>query len=465
MSNKMQLLPMLAVLVGVACSDAAGPSAPRSIEPVDATSADRFGRMQDKFVAIGTSVSMGWASNGVYAGSQLVSWPALIGFGTLQPLSLPLIQSPGCISPIVAPLGAGLRLSGESIAGSTTCAGNVDGVTLPTQNVGLAGALAADAVQSTPESKGASAPWYFRVLPLGTTQLTAGLGQHPTIVSVELGANEVLNGTSGLVAPGVTVVPFPFFAAPYDALLDALSAAHVKVVLAGLPKDGRNLASLRKATEIWADRAEFAALHVTVSTNCENSPNYINVSQLSLNLVFAAAQGAPNVTYSCADVPGTPDFVLTPDEMNQLNALLNQMGDHIRAQATARGFGFFSLGALYDRPDLKGGAYSIVAQLTSKFPYGYYTSLDGVHPSPLGHAVLAAAAAFGYNQTYFGHDVASRGASANLIASAPALSLGDQLEESELPAAALDQARRIAAANAGRKVSACIVPVAGMPGC
>jgi hypothetical protein len=213
MSNKSKVLPLLAVLLGVGCSDAATTSAPRSIAPADAIAADRS-KTPDKYVAIGTSVSMGWASNGVYAGSQLVSWPALIGFGTLQPLSLPLIQSPGCISPIVAPIGAGLRLSGESIAGSTTCAGNVNGVTLPTQNVGLAGALAVDAVQSTPESKGASAPWYFRVLPLGTTQLTAALAQHPTIVSVELGANEVLNGTSGLVVPGVTVVPLPFFIAP-----------------------------------------------------------------------------------------------------------------------------------------------------------------------------------------------------------------------------------------------------------
>jgi lysophospholipase L1-like esterase len=156
---------------------------------------------------------------------------------------------------------------------------------------------------------------------------------------------------------------------------------------------------------------------------------------------------------------------LTPNEIDQLNTLLNQIGDHIRAQATARGFGFFSMGVLFDRPDLKGGPYSIIAQLTSKYPYGIYTSLDGVHPNALGHAVLAAAAAFGYNQTYFGHDVASHGASANLIASAPALSLGDQLEEPELPAAALAQAQRIAAANAGRKVSGCIVPVAGMPGC
>src|SRR5262249_60958110 len=128
MSNKMQVLPLLAVLVGVGCSDATTTPEPRALAPANADGSV-FGRPPEKYVAIGTSISMGWASNGVYFGSQLTSWPALLGFGTGHPISLPLIQSPGCISPIVAPLGAGLRLSGESISGSTVCADNVQGVT------------------------------------------------------------------------------------------------------------------------------------------------------------------------------------------------------------------------------------------------------------------------------------------------------------------------------------------------
>ena len=307
MSSKMLVLPLLAVLVGVGCSDAATTSAPRAIDPT-AVSADRTARTPEKYVAIGTSLSMGWASNGVYAGSQHTAWPALLAFAALQPMSLPLIQSPGCTSPIIAPLGAGVRLSGESIAGSVVCADNVQGVTLPTQDVGIAGALAVDAVQATPESKGASAPWYFRVLPPGTTQLTAALAQQPTILTVEFGGNEVLNATSGLLAPGVTVVPLPGFTVPYDALLDGLAGTRAKVVLVGLPVDGRHLASLRQGAEIWADRAEFAALNVDVSNDCENNQNYINVSQKSLTMVFTAAftskNGLPNPVYSCTDIPG-----------------------------------------------------------------------------------------------------------------------------------------------------------------
>ena len=469
MSHSMKLLPLLALLVGVGCSDATSTSAPRAVEPTAANAADRFLRTPEKYVAIGTSISMGWASNGVYDGSQRTSFPALLAFGSAQPFSQPLIQSPGCISPIVPPLGAAKRLNGDPITGGLVCAPNDPGVTLPSQNLGLATALTVDIVQGTVQTKAAGAPWWMRVLPPGMTPLAAALSQNPTVVSVELGGNEVLGATGGLFLPNTTTVPLPGFTQPYDILLDALGSAHPKVILAGLPEDGRHLASLRRGSEIWADRAEFAALHVDVSSDCRESPNYINVSQLSLNLVFTAAfnstHGLANPVYSCSDVPGTADFVLTPLDISSLNTLMGQMNDHIRAQAKARGYGFFSIGALYDLPLLKAAPYSIVSQLTSFAPYSPFISLDGVHPTALGSAVLAAAAAVAYNATYAGLGVGSHVASASVIASAPSLSLSQQLEEPQLPAMALAQAQRIVAANAGRRISGCLMPLSGLSGC
>ena len=138
-----QGLTLCAVALAAACSDSptTAPAAPRA--PA-AANADRALSTPTKYVAIGTSISMGWMSNGVYSGSQLQSWPALLSFGSLRPISLPLIQSPGCTSPLVAPLANATRLSGESAAGSTTCAPNAAGVTLPAQNLGLAAAIASD---------------------------------------------------------------------------------------------------------------------------------------------------------------------------------------------------------------------------------------------------------------------------------------------------------------------------------
>ena len=97
-----------------ACSD-------QSAEPLTAPSATRIttedgfagiGVFQ-RYVAIGTSISMGVSSDGVYAASQQTSFPAQLAQLAGRPFSLPLISSPGCASPLIAPLAVGTRLSGE----------------------------------------------------------------------------------------------------------------------------------------------------------------------------------------------------------------------------------------------------------------------------------------------------------------------------------------------------------------
>ena len=448
MKHRLSLVALSMVSFVSACSDAPVPT----LAPSDRVESLHPGN-SEKYVALGTSISMGWQSNGVYYAGQLVSFPSLLGFGSLRPITLPLIQSPGCISPLIAPLGNGKRLSGESAAGSTTCASNVAGVTLPTQNVGLASALVIDAL-TTPSPGPADQPWITRVLPPGTTQLTAALAQQPTIVSVEFGGNEVLGALSGLYAPGVTVVPFPFFAGPYGALLDALGAAHTKAVLFEMPATATKLPALRPAEEIWANRFEFAALHVDVSADCHGSPNYINVSIKSLNAAYAgafrAANGLPNEPFSCADIPGTPDLVLTPSDIANVNAQLAQMRAFVEGQAAARGYALASLGALYDRSDLKNKPYSIVNHLTSLIPMGLYVSLDGVHPSALGHGILALEAARAINAKY-----GASFAKASTATSTLALK-GDIAEVS--PSMALQMAKSVAAENRGVQLSPCFVP-------
>jgi hypothetical protein len=449
-----QRLTLCAVALAAACSDAPQTTAPQLRDIPASAGASRGLFTPTKYVAIGTSISMGWMSNGVYSGSQLQSWPALLSFGSLRPISLPLIQSPGCTSPLVAPLSNGLRLSGESIAGSTTCAPNVAGVTLPTQNIGLASALASDILYSTPEAVASKYPWFFRVLPPNTTPLHAALLQQATIYSVELGGNEILNATSGLIAPGVTVVPFPFFASMYDVILDTIQATHAQVVVAGLPRTGRNLAALRRGEEIFADSAAFAALHVDVSQDCKGSQNYINVSQKTLSVVFTAAQlaahGLPNAIYSCADIPGTADFVLTPADMAIIDNMLMQFDDHIRQQAAARGFAYFSLGTVFERPDLKPAKYSVVSQLSSQLPYGPYTSLDGVHPNGVGQALLAIAAGLAINKTYGGFGVHA------VTPTVP--SLAARMEEVVAPSVALERAKKFVAEHGNDRVSGCSMP-------
>ena len=458
MKQRTQLLSLCAAVVATACSDALRPTAPSTRSPQPTASTSNAPWTREKFVAIGTSISMGWFSNGVYAGSQVLAWPALIRFGGSDRISLPLIESPGCLSPLLAPLGNGVRLSGEPFEPHQICASNQAGVQLPTQNVAAAGAIALFALTMTPEAAMAfdpPLPWYSRVLAPGMTEVTAALSQNPTLVSVELGGQDVLLATSGLIALGVNVVAVPQFEAAFDAVLNAVGSAGPKALVFGMPSNGRNLPALRRGDEIWADRAEFDALHVDVSSDCTTSPNYINVSLKSLELAFAAAytstHGLPNPVFSCADIPGQEDRVLTPVDLDSLDSWMGQMADHARAQAASRGYAFASLGELYDRRDLKPPVYSVIAQLTSAYPYGAYISLDGVHPGPLGHVVLARAAAKALNKTYPG--IAAH--LPDLVAEAP---IGPLLIESAPSPFALEMARQIALQHQGQRMPRCSMP-------
>src|SRR5256714_11570460 len=79
------------------------------------------------YVSIGTSVSMGVQSDGVYYASQLHAWPALLAHQAFATkFTEPLLQGPGCYSPLIAPLQFQRRLSGAQypaiVASDQTCA-------------------------------------------------------------------------------------------------------------------------------------------------------------------------------------------------------------------------------------------------------------------------------------------------------------------------------------------------------
>ena len=102
-------------------------------------------------------------------------------------------------------------------------------------------------------------------------------------------------------------------------------------------------------------------------------------------------------TASCADVPGAADYVLTPGDMSAINARMSQINAHIQAKASERGYAYFALSALYDLPKPALNMYNV---LFSNTPFGANISLDGVHPSAQGQAILAAAAAQAVNARY-----------------------------------------------------------------
>lgn len=451
-STRLAFLSLLAV---AACSDRGDPTAPvvstgTSIRKLDA------GRGEfHRYAAIGTSISMGVASDGVHEGSQQSSWPAQLARLAHRDLSLPLIQSPGCGAPLAPPLASGVRISGEPAsmpADQRSCAPNVEGVTLPGGNVAVDGARTRDALFSTTGTYGGlRGQQYTRVLPPGETQLSAALSQNPKVISIELGGNEVLGARSGIYIPagtfeqpGGTVERTDVFKALYTRLLDDVEEAGTKHVLTfGLIDDPMDFPGFRTGQEIWDARATFAPLWVTVGEDC-GTVNATNVMFVAVRIPDAAARGAARrqadqapFELNCFNAPsssGIQDFVLTAGEVQQLGAQITEMDQFIRSEAQRRGFAYARLGALYSEANVKG-ALNALAIMTSPEPYGPYISLDGVHPSASGQTVLAHAAAHALNAQYdFGIPVNASvtAAVAPLSAAAtPALSANSAHDEAE----------------------------------
>jgi len=208
-----------------------------------------------RYVAIGTSISMGVQSDGVYAATQQTSWPAQLARLAHRELSLPLIQAPGCAAPFAAPLASGVRTSGEGAGLAFSlrqCMPNESGVVLPTGNVAIDGARTGHALTATPENPDPGhASQYPRVLAPGQSQVTAMEAQNPKVVSVELGGNDILGASHGFYLPGINVVPVSAWEPQYRQVVARVDAAAKHAVLVGLLNDVRSFPAFRTGAEFW----------------------------------------------------------------------------------------------------------------------------------------------------------------------------------------------------------------------
>ena len=361
-----------------------------------------------RYVAIGTSISMGVQGDGVYAATQQTSWPAQLARLAHRELSLPLIRSTGCAAPFASPLATGRRISGEAAGlpfAQRLCMENEAGVVLPTGNVAIDGARTGHALAATPENPDPGhAMQYPRVLPPGMSQVTAMESQNPKIVSVELGGTDILGASHGFYLPGVNVVPVSVWEPQFRQVAARVDAATKHAVLVGLVDDVRSFPAFRTGAELWNARATFAPFNVAIATNCENSTNLLFVPFIVPTAVGTGSYYRNNnlgvYTQSCANAAApTEDYILDAADVAAVNTQLAAMNAVILDEAQTRGFAYFPLGALYEGAVTKP-AFNAITVMTTAQPYGPYISLDGIHPSAEGARVIADAAAMALNATY-----------------------------------------------------------------
>lgn len=405
-----RMLAATAAVTALACTDA--PSAPSTTADASAdyTSAADAHRWFEHYVAMGTSISQGWASEGILAASQHESWPAQLARMAGRELTQPYIDAPGCRSPWAVPLVQFRRVSGEPLPSSPTlsCAPNSAGVTLPAANVAVTGARAIQALLETPQTipaTDANAKHYSRILPPNTTQVQAMRLQRPQLVSVEFGGNEVLGANGGLLRMPQIIEDPVVYAQRMDQIFAKVREVRPEgVLVVGMPADLSRIPGFRTGSEIWADRlALLGAFNVSVNENCGGNPNLVTVPAVVVPTIGAGLQakqaGKGPVPLSCANRPDVADGILTPNDVTKLRWVLGVMSTHLKNRVRESRWAYFDLGVLYDATWAKP-PFSSIALMTSLEPYGPYFSADGFHPSALGQTVLASAAARALNARY-----------------------------------------------------------------
>ena len=393
--------PMLVLTAIAACTD---PTSPTSVPSSPSLNRSEGRRVFQRYVALGSGMSMGWQSDGVTAQSQYDSWPAQLARMAHRDLDQPYVATPTCLPPILTPFESFTR------APSGPCA-NAKGVVLPTQNLAYRGATVSSALMAMVGGAvmGDSGFGFTSVMPLvlppGVTQVGAVRALKPKIVSVELGTSEILRTMLRPVDGAALLLPsYERWAALYDQILDEVSNSTDVVVLALPPRRvppgfiaGSSVVGSLAAPEVLA---QYNIVVRNEDLDCGfvrgvYVPRYLQL--VVAQGLAAKAAGLGPVPFNCNQLSRT-DLSFSYDAWDFIFPILEMMRRHIRDQADLRGFAYFDMDILYS--SYSQPPFNVTTFMTANEPFGPYVSIDGIYPTAAGNTLLAEAAARALNERY-----------------------------------------------------------------
>ena len=235
------------------------------------------------------------------------------------------------------------------------------------------------------------------------------------------------NGAGGVIAnlPNVTTIPFlttvPYNPVPLDAatagLLNAAYAEYNQAMLAfstnlnplGTPLISPEEAQRRQISFAEGDTNPVVLLDEDLTDLTAVSPALINMRQSTADdLIVLTASSFIGTLANPMDptsingvaVPLADNWVLTPEEQTAANTALAAYNQVIEQLATAYDIAFVDANSLLVELNQNGFPLADGSFVTADFGTGGGFSLDGVHPSPRGYAILANAFAEAINAKY-----------------------------------------------------------------
>lgn len=406
---------------------------------VVAPEADKGSIDPTKYVAIGNSITAGFADGALYYEGQTVSYAnllaeqlKLVGGGAFNIPYTPQ-GSVGIGSSLNSKYTLGYKTDCMGISSLSPVSGSGDlsifmnsvAASGPFNNMGVPGAKAITAIYpgygNPANGIGNYNPFFARMLAsseyASASMLSKAAEQNPTFFSVFLGNNDVLGyamsgGTSDAITPSAGA-PGVGFDASIDLIVNTLSANGAKGVIGNvpyvtsvpyfttIPYNGLKLT----ATQATQLTAAYAALGITFNEG--NNPFIIADAAAPGGMRQAHSDellllSIPQDSLKCAGWGATKplanQYVLTTSEISGITAAVDAYNAKLMAVASTKGLAYVDVNAFMAKT--KTGIVYNGVDVKTTFVSGGAFSLDGVHLTPRGNALLANEFIKAINLTY-----------------------------------------------------------------
>lgn len=330
-----------------------------------------------QFIVIGDSLSAGFQNGSLLDRQQVHGYANLVAQQAGANFPLPLIAPPGIpnvlelVSPGPPPV--------ITIAPGTST-GRDDPFT-QVFDLAVPGANLHDALFTKPvfpiddlTDLILGLPGLLATPPISMTQVEWAEALHPTTIIVWLGNNDALS--SVVNADTSLLTPVAQFQQDYTTLMDQLAATGATIVVANVP-DVTVIPFLTSAEQVAADFGQPVSV---IGPILGIGPgDFVTPSAFPL---IEAILGPP---FNPGPLP--PSVILTAAQIAQIRSAVNSYNTIIAAEAQSHGAALVDIHSLLNQIKSRGIVVN-GQRLTTNFLGGIF-SLDGVHPTNTGYAVVA----------------------------------------------------------------------------
>ncbi|QJW88839.1 SGNH/GDSL hydrolase family protein [Spirosoma taeanense] len=382
-----------------------------------------------KYVAVGNSLTAGYADNGLYREGQLKSYPNILagqfktvgGGDFIQPLFTEVqANGSGYVRLIRVPTPATLATSIVAVAPGAARGGTTTGgaplltpFTSANQNLGVPGIRMSD-IQTPGYGSTQGNPYFERFVSTApATTYLQYVGNNlngATFFSCWLGNNDALGyAVSGGVSPMTETAPFT---TNFTAMINKLTENNRKGVVIGIPNITTAPFFTTYTIPLVLTTVNAVVKPATpITALVVQTPGGIRATQTGDLLMLAnvleyakigsTTAGTRQGPYGLSALNPLPtQLVLDAGEVTALNARIAEYNSIMKAQADVKGLVYIDPNTILGQLTSATGLVQNGITYSSTFVQGGVYSLDGLHLTPAGYALMSNEIIKGINSKY-----------------------------------------------------------------